>query len=140
VLFLISTISFSQIKKERVIYGDSKINIPENYIRVDHNHVEDSLGFSVKWFKTPNNSDSFRKKTIKDMLAQTKYRNQTEVEFYSQNQLFKGIKVDFNDNKIIYVGFGTLNNQHLMIMIEFKREIKSNDDLKDFEKNFIKLL
>ena len=102
-------------------------------------NIKDCNGFSVFWIDISNFEGNIRKKAIKDIEKQIKFASKKPITFTSQGQHFEGNYYKWEDETYQIVGFGTIDGTTYMLILQFKREVKTNEDLTDFEKNFISL-
>ncbi|WP_264522178.1 hypothetical protein [Flavobacterium sp. N1994] len=132
-----ATTAIAQNKIEKLQYGKSTINIPENCVAESETKINECNGFSASWFTIESSGSSMRKKTLKQIEEQIQFTEKREIKFNSRNQILEGALYKMNDGTFRYVGFGKIDEIPIMIIIGVKNEIKSNSDLSDFEKNFI---
>lgn len=136
-LFFFAVTTIAQNKIEKLQYGKSIIAIPENCIAESETKISECNGFSAMWYNIESAGSSMRKKTLKQIEEQIEYVEKREIKFNSRNQILEGALYKMNDGTFRYVGFGKIDEIPIMIIISVKKEIKSNSDLNDFEKNFI---
>ena len=140
VIFLIVFISIkstAQSAIEKLTYAKKEITVPENCVAESITKISDCNGFFAMWYEIDSAGRSMRKQTIKQIEEQIKYKTKTEIKFNSQNQLFEGVTYKMEDETYRIIGFGIIDEIPIMIILGFQTEVKTNEDLKEFEKNFI---
>lgn len=143
VLFLLLLVSsqttFAQRNVDYLQFGKKKIPIPEGCASKILTNITDCNGFSVFWIDISNFDGNIQKKAIKDIEKQIKFASKKPIKFTSQGQPFEGNFYKWDDGTNQIVGFGEIDDTKHMLILQFKRDVKTNEDLTDFEKIFISL-
>ena len=140
IIFLfITTLTFAQRKIDKLHYAKTLIAVPENCTAKSEYEIIDCSGFSTQWLFL---SDEMVKQKVNEQISkqieqQFDYKNKKEIKFFSQKEMFEGHIYQMKKGTYRIIGFGRVNGIALVLNLGFEKEVKSNSDLNEFEKNFI---
>lgn len=123
----------------KLIYAKTTIEIPTGCSAKSEYEILDCNGFSAQWLFLNEEmvKQGIQKQLLLQMDQQLQYKMKKSFMFTSQGQKFKGNKYTLADGKTRIIGFGKVDDIPLILNLGFDKNPKNNDDLTDFEKNFI---
>lgn len=129
----------AQKKITKLQYARIEISVPEKYTAKSEYELSDCNGFSAQWLFL---DEEMVKQKIHEQLhsqieRQIEYKKKQNIDFYSQNQKFRGVKYEMKDGTYRIIGFGRVDNMPLLLNLGFGKDPKNNSVLTEFEKNFI---
>lgn len=139
ILILLNISVFAQEKIEKLQYAKTEIEVPKNCVAKSEYEILDCNGFSAQWLFL---NDEMVKQKINEQLSnqleqQLDYKSKKSIKFTSQNQAFEGTKYKMKNGALRIIGFGRVNEIPLILNLGFQNEPKNNDELTDFEKQFV---
>ena len=132
---------YAQENINKLNYAKIEISVPENCVAKSEYEIIDCNGFSAQWLFF--NEEMIKQKINEQFQAQIEeqfeYKKKKNIEFTSQNQKFKGTKYELKNGTYRIIGFGRINDIPLLLNLGFEKDPKDNENLNEFEKNFINL-
>lgn len=129
----------AQKKITKLQYAKTEISVPERCVAKSEYELLDCNGFSAQWLFL---DEEMVKQKIHEQLhsqieQQIEYKSKKNIDFYSQNQKFRGAKYEMKNGTYRIIGFGRVDNLPLLLNLGFGKDPKNNSVLTEFEKNFI---
>ena len=138
---LFNLTTYAQENISKLNYAKTEIPVPENCVAKSEYEITDCNGFSAQWLFF--NEEMIKQKINEQFQAQIEnqieYKKKKNIEFTSQNQKFKGAKYELKNGTYRIIGFGRINDIPLLLNLGFQNDPKDNENLTEFEKNFINL-
>ncbi|WP_177764458.1 hypothetical protein [Flavobacterium sp. I3-2] len=132
---------YAQESISKLNYAKIEISVPENCVAKSEYEIIDCNGFSAQWLFF--NEEMIKQKVNEQFQAQIEeqfeFKKKKSIEFTSQNQNFKGTKYELKNGTYRIIGFGRINDIPLLLNLGFNKDPKDNNNLTEFEKNFINL-
>jgi hypothetical protein len=144
ILVFISFYSFGQNEGFRKVqYAKTEIAVPAGYFAKD----EYSLGndnFSAQWLYLNKEmvEQGVADQISKQFEDQIKFSKATDIQFISNNGVFKGKKYELKNNKKLkykVIAFGYVDDQPLILNMGFKTDPELSESYDDLIKKFIQL-
>jgi|SRR5690606_24168495 len=140
VLFVfIGTNIYSQERIENLKYARTEIQVPKQCEAKSEYEIIDCNGFSVQWLFLKNEmiEQNVHIQLFSQIEQQLNYKRKKELKFKSQNQPFEGYEYELKNGDFKIIGFGKVDDIYLILNLGFDKKPKKNNDLTEFEKNFI---
>jgi hypothetical protein len=141
IIICLNTYSQNTIIK-KVNYANIEIDVPLNYKANSEFEIEND-NFSAQWLYLSKEmfEQQVQNQIIKQFEEQTQAKEISVINFTSNGVKFKGkiYKIKNTDLKFKILSSGIINNQPLVLNLSFKNEPKSNADLDQLMRNFIKI-
>lgn len=144
-LLIIAISSFSivygQKSNDTLSYASTTIVVPDGCSAKSQYEVIDCYGFSAQWLylKQEMIDQGVDKQLFSQLDQQFQGSKKSVLNFKSQNQDFEGFQYKMKNGTTRILGLGKVNGQWLILNLGFQKGPKKNNDLSEFEKNFIQL-
>ena len=140
ILLFVTTLNFAQTKIDKLQYAKTMIAVPENCTAKSEYEIIDCNGFSAQWLFL---NEEMVKQKVNEQISteieeQFDYKEKEAIKFISQGEMFEGNIYQMKKGTYRIIGFGRVNDIALVLNLGFEKIVKSNSDLSEFERNFIK--
>lgn len=138
---LATSVSWAQERIDSLTYAKAAIKVPEGCLTESEYQILDCNGFSAQWLYL---SEEMVEQRVNEQIfsqfeQQITYETKKNIKFTSQNHNFKGFKYLLANGNTRIIGFGRVNEIPLILNLGFEKNPKNNNELTEFEKNFINL-
>jgi len=131
----------AQDSSDTLTYARTAIIVPEGCSAKSKFEIIGCNGFSAQWlYLKPEMIDQgVGKQLFSQLEQQLDFSKKSSIDFKSQGQSFEGFQYKIKNGTTRILGLGKVDNQWLILNLGFEKAPRKNDDLSEFEKNFIEL-
>ncbi|PRD56021.1 hypothetical protein [Sphingobacterium gobiense] len=138
---LTTSLTWAQERIDNLTYARTAIKVPEGCLTKSEYQISDCNGFSAQWLYL---NEEMVKQGVNEQIflqfeQQITYETKKTIKFTSQNHKLKGSKYLLANGTTRIIGFGRVNGIPLILNLGFEKNPKNNNELTEFEKNFINL-